>query len=222
MRFDIRLFANVKEIAGRDKLELDVPDDATVADVLHALKEAYPELHDALEHVMVAVNLELAHPSRRVLATDEIALIPPVGGGEGEHPYARLTREPLDVKEAEALLSDARHGGCVLFLGTVRAWTGHRQTERIEYEAYEAMVRVQLEQLVTEIEQEFAGVKALVWHRIGTLYPEDVAVICGAAHPHRKAAFEACQALIDRLKARVAIWKKEFFADGSAEWRPNP
>ncbi|MBF8378687.1 molybdopterin converting factor subunit 1 [Alicyclobacillus mali] len=222
MRVDIRLFANVKELAGRDKLELDVPDDATVADVLEVLHATHPELHDALKHVMVAVNLELADPSRPLQSSDEIALIPPVGGGEGDHPYAQLRREPLDVKEAEALLSDARHGGCVLFLGTVRAWTGHRQTDRIEYEAYEAMVRVQLEQLVEEVEAEFPDVKALVWHRIGTLYPEDVAVICGAAHPHRKAAFEACEALIDRLKARIAIWKKEFFADGKAEWRPNP
>ncbi|WP_206830986.1 molybdopterin converting factor subunit 1 [Alicyclobacillus fructus] len=222
MRVDIRLFANVKEIAGRDKLELDVPDHATVSDVVQALRDAYPQLREALQHVMVAVNLEFADPSRRVQEGDEIALIPPVGGGERDDPFARLTRDPLDVQQAESLLSDPRHGGCVLFLGTVRAWTGHRQTHHIEYEAYEAMVQVQLEQLVAEVEQEFSGVKALVWHRVGTLYPEDIAVICGAAHPHRRAAFEACQALIDRLKARAAIWKKEVFADGSSEWRANP
>ncbi|SIS62684.1 molybdopterin converting factor subunit 1 [Alicyclobacillus vulcanalis] len=222
MRVHIRLFANVKEIVKQDKLELDVPENATVSDVLGALADSHPELREALQSVMVAVNLELAHPETRVSADDEIALIPPVGGGEGDNAFVRITREPLDVAEAEALLSDAHHGGCVLFLGSVRAWTGTRQTDRIEYEAYEAMARVQLGQLVDEVEQEYEGVKALAWHRIGTLYPEDVAVICGAAHAHRKAAFEACQALIDRLKARAAIWKKEYFADGSSAWQPNP
>ena len=102
MRVEIRLFANVKEIAGQDKLALELPESATAGDVVRLLSETYPRLHDALKHVLVAVNMELADPSRPVREGDEVALIPPVGGGETVNPYVRLSADPLDVEAAHA------------------------------------------------------------------------------------------------------------------------
>jgi MoaE-MoaD fusion protein len=89
--------------------------------------------------------------------------------------------------------------------------------DHLEYEAYAPMAVKVMTQLCDEIETEIAGARLAVEHRVGHLAIGDIAVVIAAAAPHRAEAFTACRAMIDRLKDRVPIWKKEISIDG-AEW----
>lgn len=214
----------MKEIFGTDKIEIDIPSQLPAGELPAFVAARYPHASEALAHVMVARNHQLARAADHFTASDEIALLPPVGGGETDTfstGSLRLSSEPLDVSEAYRILEDPHQGGTVLFIGTVREWTGAKQTKHLTYEAYGAMVRRQMEQIESDVARLYPGVKTLQWHRIGTLVPTDIAVICGASAPHRKDAFEVANLLIERLKKEVAIWKKEQLADGRQEWAPN-
>ena len=127
-----------------------------------------------------------------------------------------LTTSPIDTG---SLVADVRpsDGALCLFLGVVRDENAGRTTTAIEYEAYGAMAVQEMTRLCDELEAEIAGVRLAVEHRVGRLAVGEVAVVIAAAAPHRAEAFTACRAMIDRLKDRVPIWKKEISVDG-AEW----
>jgi molybdopterin synthase catalytic subunit len=108
-------------------------------------------------------------------------------------------------------------GGVVTFTGVVRDTSHGAQIDHLEYEAYAAMAVRTMTELCDEIEREIAGARLAVEHRVGRLAVGDLAVVIAAAAPHRAEAFAACRAMIDRLKERVPIWKKEISVDG-AEW----
>jgi molybdopterin synthase catalytic subunit len=108
-------------------------------------------------------------------------------------------------------------GGIVTFTGMVRRHSRGITVDHLEYEAYGPMAVRVMTQLCDEIEAEIAGVRLAVEHRVGRLAIGDIAVVIAAAAPHRAEAFAACRAMIDRLKDRVPIWKKEVGDDG-AEW----
>lgn len=134
--------------------------------------------------------------------------------------WARLQHPPLDSAAADAFLRTPGAGGVVLFAGTTRRWTDERETVRLEFEAYEPMALTQMERLAAEAHREWTDLRrACLVHRLGTVPPTEASVLCGAAAPHRAAAFDACRFLIDRLKGEVPIWKREVYADGAAEWK---
>lgn len=96
-----------------------------------------------------------------------------------------------------------------MFIGTVRDENDALPVTLLEYEAYAAMAEKEMDRICDEIEKEIAGVRLAVLHRIGALQVGDVAVVCAASAPHREEAFAACRLLIDRVKERVPIWKRE-------------
>ena len=108
-------------------------------------------------------------------------------------------------------------GGIATFIGMVRLHSRGTTIDHLEYEAYGTMAVQEMTRLCDEIEAEIAGTRLAVEHRVGRLEIGEVAVAIAAAAPHRAEAFEACRAMIDRLKQRVPIWKKEVGEDG-AEW----
>jgi molybdopterin synthase catalytic subunit len=121
---------------------------------------------------------------------------------------------PLSV---DALLAEVRHpgaGAVALFLGTVRDTNDGRAVTRLEYEAYGAMALAEMERIVREIEQSIPGARCALAHRIGALEVGETAVVCAVSAPHRPEAFAACRRLIDEVKARVPIWKREHGPDG--------
>ena len=129
-----------------------------------------------------------------------------------------LTREPIDVA---AVLDSVRSPSCgavVLFLGTVREFTGGRQTVRLGYEAYPVMAEAKMADLESEARGRWALHEVRIVHRLGTLELADVSVAVAVSSPHRLDSFEAAGWLIDRLKEVVPIWKQEHWADGSMEW----
>ncbi len=128
-----------------------------------------------------------------------------------------LSGEALSLDRCLAAVRDPEMGGVVTFTGVVRRHSRGATIEHLEYEAYAAMAERTMTELCDEIEREVPGARLAVEHRVGRLEVGDVAVVIAAAAPHRAEAFTACRAMIDRLKERVPIWKKEIGDDGS-EW----
>lgn len=122
--------------------------------------------------------------------------------------------EPLSVDECVATVSRPSAGGTSVFIGTVRDENDGRPVTQLEYEAYASMAEKEMRLIAEEIENEIPGARLAVLHRTGALGVGDIAVVCAASAPHRGEAFRACRLLIDRVKERVPIWKREHGPDG--------
>ena len=121
------------------------------------------------------------------------------------------------VVDVAAVVADVSHGGAGavdVFLGLVRDTNDGRAVTRLEYEAYATMAVKEMERIAAELRGRFPGVRLAARHRVGSLLVGDLAVVCAASTAHRGEAFAACRALIDEIKARVPIWKREWGADG--------
>jgi len=126
-----------------------------------------------------------------------------------------LRETPLSLDEAVAAVARPGAGAIATFTGVVRDHSEGRAVTRLEYSAYAAMAKREMAKIAAEIETEMADVRVSVIHRVGTLDVGDAAVVCTASAPHRREAFKACRELIDRIKARVPIWKREWGPDGA-------
>ncbi len=136
--------------------------------------------------------------------------------------WTALSHVPLGVGEAYAFLTSPEAGGVAVFVGTTRRWTDGRETERLRYEAYEPMALAELGRLADEATARWPLAACCLLHRLGEVPVAEASVIVGAASAHRAEAFAACRWLIDALKERVPIWKREVFADGTEAWvRPR-
>lgn len=130
---------------------------------------------------------------------------------------AFLTELPLQLESLLAEVSAPECGGVATFLGVVRNHHDGKPVDRLEYSAYHPMAEAECATIVAEAVERWP-VRVAVRHRVGTLVIGDAAVAVAAASAHRAAAFEACRYVIEELKRRVPIWKKEFFQDGSVDW----
>lgn len=126
----------------------------------------------------------------------------------------RIRDEPLRIDELVAEVARPDAGGVATFLGVVRDHNEGRPVTLLEYEAYASMAEAELARILAEIPAEIPGVRVAATHRVGALRVGDVAVACAASAPHRGEAFQACRLLIDRIKARLPIWKREHGPDG--------
>ncbi len=126
----------------------------------------------------------------------------------------RVVDEPLSIMEAVQAVSAPEVGGIDLFLGAVRDHNDGRPVTLLEYHAYVSMAEKELQRIAEELALELPGVRLAALHRVGSLKVGDLAVVCAAGAAHRGEAFRACRALIDRLKERVPIWKREHGPDG--------
>jgi MoaE-MoaD fusion protein len=215
MRVNVRYFAVVRERLGRESDELELPAPASVEAALDALGRRYPELEALRRYLQVAVNQETVPHQHALADGDELALIPPVAGGADR--LARVVADrPPSVDAVAAAVGGAGIGGVVTFVGHVRDRSQGREVSRLEYEAYVEMAEKVFRELCDEIETRHPGVRLAVEHRVGTLAVGDVAVAIAAGAPHRGEAFRACQEMIDELKARAPIWKKETGPDGTS------
>jgi molybdopterin synthase catalytic subunit len=126
----------------------------------------------------------------------------------------RIRTDALSLDEVIAEVSHASAGGIATFLGVVRDESDGRAVTLLEYEAYGAMAEAEIARIHAEVAAEMPGVRVAALHRVGPLHVGDAAVVCAASAPHRGEAFDACRALIDRIKARLPIWKREHGPDG--------
>jgi len=125
-----------------------------------------------------------------------------------------LTHEAIDVARVERAVHSPDCGGVVVFVGRVRDRSEGRAVRGMEYEAYEDMALARMRAIAAEVREQWATGPVAIVHRLGALDIGEASVAIAVAAPHRAAAFEACRAVIDRLKEDVPIWKKEFWADG--------
>ena len=194
----IRLFAGLRERAGRGELELELPDGAVVADALAAVDD----LASGVPLVM-AVNREYASPQDRLSAGDELALIPPVSGGAATAPHVAVRDEPLSLDGLVAAVRDPRAGAVVSFSGVTR------EVDHLDYEAYVEMATAQIEAIVAAAIDRHGLCAAAAEHRIGRVPRSEPSVIVAASAPHRGEAFAGAREIIDEIKARAPIWKRE-------------
>lgn len=131
---------------------------------------------------------------------------------------ARLTARPIDVAALTRAVSAGGRGAISLFLGTVRNTNEGRAVNGIDYSAYDAMAVAEMERIADEASEKFAGVAIALEHRTGTLEVGDVSVAIACAHAHRAPALDANRYVIEELKRRVPIWKREHYVDGTSEW----
>ena len=129
-----------------------------------------------------------------------------------------IQEAPLEIAKAFAFLQTERAGGLNVFAGTTRQWTGEDETIRLEYEAYRPMALAEMQKIADEASATWPLFKTCLIHRLGVVPTGEASVLVGAAAAHRREAFAATRFLIDTLKARVPIWKREVYRDGRVEW----
>lgn len=132
--------------------------------------------------------------------------------------FVELTCHPIDSEELTRFVTTPRSGAVILFLGTVRELTDQRKTVALDYDAYPEMALAKMNELVDEAATHWPVQKVAIVHRIGHLELAEASVAIAVSCPHRGDAFAAGQFLIDELKVRVPVWKKENWDDGSTEW----
>ena len=214
MRVVARCFASLRELAG-ERTELDLPGDPRLADAWLALVERTPALAAHRPYVRAARNGAYAGWDDGLADGDEIAFLPPVAGGSAT---VGLTDRPIDVAALAAIALPA-HGAAVTFVGRARSNADNgREVLELEYEAYPEMADSVLAEIVAEVERRWDGVAVAVVHRVGVVPIGEAAVAIVTAAPHRGVAYEANRYVIEAIKERLPIWKRERFADGS-EWK---
>lgn len=217
----VLLFGQAREWVGLSTLELELETPATVESAFAILKSKHPRLAEMERSLLFAVNEEYAAPSHPLSDGDQLAVIPPVSGGEAEgRDIFEITREPIDIGNLRARLLDGDSGAVVIFDGVARNNTKGRRTLHLEYEGYEQMAHRTMEQIGREVHERWPINRVGMVHRLGRIDITESSIVIIVTSAHRKIAFEACHYAIDRLKKIVPIWKKEFFKDG-AVWVEN-
>jgi MoaE-MoaD fusion protein len=207
VKITVRLFAGLRERAGTGHRDLELSDGASLADVWPAL-----ELGDEPEGLLYALNLAYAERDQPLSDGDEVALIPPVSGGA-----FRLTDGPVNLTAVIVEVVDERAGAIATFLGTVRAQSRGREVIALEYEAYEDMAEQVMAEIADEVTERYDLCKVAITHRTGRTEVGETSVAIAVSAPHRQDALAACADVIEALKARVPLWKKELY-EGGEEW----
>ena len=198
MQVRVRLFAVLRERAGAPELTLELPDGSSVATALEHVEWLTGEVP-----VVMAVNREYAEPAQILRDDDELALIPPVSGGSVAAVHARIVGEPLSLERLIQAVRDPRAGAVVTFMGVTR------EVPALEYEAYAEMARAELAEIVTAAAERHGLTAAAAEHRIGTVPLSEASVAVAASAPHRAEAFAGAREIIDEIKSRAPIWKRE-------------
>src|SRR6185436_1658401 len=126
-----------------------------------------------------------------------------------------LTRHPLDVNDLLAEVQGPERGGTCVFTGTVR---NDGDVTGIEYSAYEQMAFAEIERILGEAQAQWAEARVMLQHRLGLVPVGEASIAIAAAAPHRDDAFRACRFVIEEVKKRLPVWKKEHHADGTTAW----
>ncbi len=230
MHARVLFFGMLKELVGRSAEDTELAEGTDLRGVFEIYATRHPRLREISKSIVVARNQEFAELTEKVREGDEIAFLPPVSGGAATHPpeiavegnYYSLTRHAIDTRALIARLVNGAEGAVVTFEGTVRNNTKGRPTLYLDYECYESMALKTMAKLGQEIAAGHSIARIAIVHRLGRLLVGETSVAVIVTAPHRRAAFEAALAGIDRLKKLVPIWKKEHFVDGEVwvegEW----
>jgi molybdopterin synthase catalytic subunit len=214
MKVAVRLFARYREAAGRDHVELELPEGGTVESAWEAVARRFPVLQPYRPFTLFALGTDYVSSTHPLRAGDEICLFPPVSGGAPTD-LVEVTAALLSEERVMAAVGDPGAGGLVLFSGVVREQTGGRHVKFLEYEAHAPMAAAKMREIASAVRARWPGVRGVaLLHRIGRLEIGESSVMIAVSSPHRGEAFDACRFAIDTLKETVPVWKKEYFEDG--------
>jgi molybdopterin synthase catalytic subunit/molybdopterin converting factor small subunit len=225
VRVRVHLFARYREAAGRERVDLDVPEGGTVETAWSAIVERHPQLAQYRPFTLFAIGHDYVEADHLLKPDDELLLFPPVSGGSAsrsrrrgepviEDVFAVLDR-PLSPDDVAARVDDPGAGGVVIFSGVVRNQTDGRPVKFLEYEAHAPMAESKMREIGAAIRARWTGVRRVaILHRVGRLEIGESSVLIAVSAAHRGDAFEACRYAIDTLKRSVPVWKKEHFEDG--------
>ena len=221
----VKLFAILKDKAGRSELSLAFGG-GTVAGLLKQVAAEYPALAESLScgGIMASVNQEFVKMDAAVKDGDEVALMPPFSGGNGNTGHIRIQKEPFSFeREVERLKqSSSSIGAVVSFLGTTRDISMEKQVAKLEFEHYSGMAEKKLSEIRERAIKEYGVIDVTIIHRIGTLPVGENIVLIIVASGHRDEAFKACRFCIDELKRITPIWKRETTPDGDIWVEEHP
>jgi molybdopterin synthase catalytic subunit len=220
MQINVRVlfFGAAREISGADEIGFSLPEKVNAQQAFQQILQRFPALNEKFgRSLLFAVNQNYASGDETVQNGDELAIFPPVSGGNNEvTDFFELTHEPINVGEVARRVAPNNCGAIVTLDGFVREWTRGKQSLYLTYEAYEPMAQSEMLKLGALAREKFEIAHVGIVHRLGRLEIGETSVVISVGAPHRRAAFEACEWLIKELKRTVPIWKKEFYADGSA------
>lgn len=214
MQITVRYFAIMREHLGKGVETLDVPDGTTAGEVFVLATKDAPRLAGLHRAVMVMVNEDYAEPDQPLKDGDDVALIPPVSGGDDVRLFT-VTEDELDPRAVEALVAGTDAGAIVTFAGMVRNNARGRQVTALDYEAYPSAAEKMLARVGAEAVEQWPGARISIAHRFGYLVPGEISVVIATASAHREDAYHASMFAISRIKEIVPIWKKEHYSDGS-------
>jgi molybdopterin synthase catalytic subunit/molybdopterin converting factor small subunit len=202
----VKLFAVLRERAGASEVTLQLPEGARGRDAIDSLADVAAGVP-----VVMAVNREYADEDVVLSEADELALVPPVSGGETVLVHVRVTGEPLSIDALAGLVRNPAAGAVVVFEGVTR------EVEALEYEAYAEMAEEKIATILAAAKEEHGLTAIAAEHRIGLVPLTQPSVIVAASAPHRGEAFAGAREAIDRIKAEAPIWKKEI-EGGAGGW----
>ena len=244
MRVHVKFFAIFREMVGVKTEWTEISDGATV----ESLWQQYAARSARLDSVRAAyaVNQKLVKPDQVLRDGDEVGFLPPVSGGakgleresarkvrkprkrtaRGNSRDARMkdafiTRKPLDLNALAARVAFPGAGAILTFSGVVRDNAHGKAVSRLEYEAYPEMAEQTLRDIIAEIHERWRDARVAMAHRIGKLKIGEASLIIAVAAPHRPEAYAASRYAIERVKAVLPVWKKEFASDGD-HWVEGP
>jgi len=225
IKIRVLFFGAARDITGGSPLDVSLNSPATVASAYENLIGRYPDLQRFGRSLLFAVNQEYATADKDLQTDDELAVFPPVSGGEAvrtpfnetegsNRDFFELTTATIEVGAVARRVVLPECGATVTLDGYAREWTAGRRTRYLVYEAYELMALAEMRRLGCEAHKRFAIAHIGIVHRTGRLEIGETSVVIAVSAPHRHAAFEACEWAIKELKRTVPIWKKEVFDDG--------
>ncbi|HKO32978.1 MAG TPA: molybdenum cofactor biosynthesis protein MoaE [Candidatus Limnocylindria bacterium] len=213
MQVTVRTFAILRELSAA-RAVIELPTSARLEDAWEAMAGRYPALQEHRAFVRPARAGAFSDWDAILADGDEVAFLPPVSGGS----TMTLTEGPIDVAALEAALARPGHGAIVTFVGRARDTADDGRTVlELEYEAYPEMAIAALSEIASEAESRW-GAAVGVAHRTGLVPIGEAAVAIVTAAAHRSEAYEANRYVIEAIKERLPIWKRERFADGT-EWK---
>lgn len=240
MRVHVKFFAIFRERVGVKEESIEIAKGTTAEALWKQYATRSPQLE--LVRAAYAVNQKLAKPDQVLQDGDEVGFLPPVSGGaQKRSPQtasgtqrkrkptnvrsavedALITRKPIDLNALVARVTFPGAGAILIFSGVVRDNAHGKSVSHLEYEAYPGMAEQTLQDIIAEIHERWADTRVAMAHRVGKLKIGEASLIIAVAAPHRPEAYAASRYAIERVKAILPVWKKEFASDGD-HWVEGP
>ena len=225
MKIKILLFGPLISTIGRKSIVLNLSgSEINVREIKELVHQDFPEIKN--EKFRVVINQNIAQDDDRILESDEVALLPPISGGN----YSYLTEEPIthEFVESVSQQQDNSTGSVLIFLGIVRndqidQKSGTEKTikevKSITYSSYNKMAEKEINEIILSAKENFGLIDVVVKHRIGEVKVGEIAFFVAVSSGHRKKSISGIDFIIDEVKSKVPVWKLENYHDGSESWK---